>query len=245
MGGICELGSACSARGNSSETRVIAGPGPPGRLAADGGVPLTTRYISLLRLLTHTRGHRSTTFFQRGNSVPMHQIRLFLRSSSGINLPPQRQPASRSKRFSASATQRSRVSKLAGRWLAEREQEERKRRRSVYSRSAREKKVRGKSYRLHFSHVHSTRCYLIDISRCSALNSLQEDHAYLSDKYNALYHTTSQKLAARATELTTCERQVESLTAELYDEHEAAVSQSAEVLRLRFALDAHEAEEAS
>jgi hypothetical protein len=189
MGGICELGSACSARGNSSETRVIAGPGPPGRLAADGGVPLTTRYISLLRLLTHTRGHRSTTFFQRGNSVPMHQIRLFLRSSSGINLPPQRQPASRSKRFSASATQRSRVSKLAGRWLAEREQEERKRRRSVYSRRARKEKVRGKSCRLHF-YVHSTRRYLIDKSRCSALNTLQEDHAHLQDKYNTLFHTT-------------------------------------------------------
>jgi hypothetical protein len=72
------------------------------------------------------------------------------------------------------------------------------------------------------------------------LNSLQEDHTYLSDKYNTLYHTTSQKLAARATELTTCERQVESLAAELYDAHEAAVSQSAEILRLQSALDAHE-----
>jgi len=92
--------------------------------------------------------------------------------------------------------------------------------------------VRGNSCRLHFFHVHSTRRYLIHKSRCSALNSLQEDHAYLSDKYNTLYHTTSQKLAARAAELTACERPVESLTAELYDAHEAAVSKSAEILCL-------------
>jgi len=60
------------------------------------------------------------------------------------------------------------------------------------------------------------------------------------DKNNALSHTTFQKLAAQAAELTARERQVESLTAELYDAHEAAVSHSAEVLRLQFALDAHE-----
>ena len=105
--------------------------------------------------------------------------------------------------------------------------------------------MRGKSCRLHSSHVHSTRRYLIDKSRCFALNTLQEDHAHLPDKYNTLSHTTSQKLAARAAELTARERHVESLAAELYDAHEAAVSHSVEVLRLQSALDAHEAEGAS
>ena len=53
------------------------------------------------------------------------------------------------------------------------------------------------------------RRYLLDKSRCSALNTFKEDHAYLPDKYDALSHTTSQKLAARAAELTVHERQVE------------------------------------
>ncbi len=71
----------------------------------------------------------------------------------------------------------------------------------------------------------------------------------------SLSHTTSRKLAAQATELTTHERQVESLTTELHEAHEAAASHGAEVLRLQSTLDAHnttqadlsrhEAEEAS
>jgi mitotic spindle assembly checkpoint protein MAD1 len=89
----------------------------------------------------------------------------------------------------------------------------------------------------------------------SALSTLQEDHADLKDTYDALSHTTTQKLAAQAAELTARERQVESLSAELHSAHEAAATHSAEVLRLQAALDAHsttqtdisrhEAEEAS
>jgi mitotic spindle assembly checkpoint protein MAD1 len=89
----------------------------------------------------------------------------------------------------------------------------------------------------------------------SALNALQEDHADLKDKFDSLSHTTSQKLAAQAADLTGREHQVESLTAELREAHEAATTHSAEVLRLQSALDSqvatqadvsrHEAEEAS
>jgi hypothetical protein len=62
--------------------------------------------------------------------------------------------------------------------------------------------VGGKSRRLHFPHAHLTPRYLLDNRRCSALNISQEDHAYLPDKSDALSHTTSRKLAARAAELT-------------------------------------------
>ena len=87
------------------------------------------------------------------------------------------------------------------------------------------------------------------------MNTLQEDHGDLQDKYNSLSHTTTQKLAAQAAELTARERQVGSLSAELHSAQEAAATHSAEVLRLQSALDAqtttqtdlarHEAEEAS
>ena len=89
----------------------------------------------------------------------------------------------------------------------------------------------------------------------SALNTLQEDHADLQDKYDSLSHTTTQKLAVQAAELMARERQVESLSAELHSAQEAATTHSAEVLRLKSALDVqtttqtdvarHEAEEAS
>ena len=87
------------------------------------------------------------------------------------------------------------------------------------------------------------------------MGTLQEDHADLKDKYDALSHTTTQKLAAQAAELTARERQAESLSTELRSAHEAAATHSAEILRLQSALDAqsttqtdfarHEAEEAS
>ena len=87
------------------------------------------------------------------------------------------------------------------------------------------------------------------------MSTLQEDHADLQDKYDALSHTTTQKLATQAAELTARERQVESLSAELHSTQEVATSHSAEVLHLQSALDAHsttqtdlarhEAEEAS
>lgn len=87
------------------------------------------------------------------------------------------------------------------------------------------------------------------------MSTLQEDHADLQDKYTSLSHTTAQKLAAQAAELTARERQVESLSAELHSAQEVATTHSAEVLRLQSTLDAqtttqtdlarHEAEEAS
>jgi mitotic spindle assembly checkpoint protein MAD1 len=75
----------------------------------------------------------------------------------------------------------------------------------------------------------------------SALGTLQEEHSDLQDKYDALSHATSQKLATQAAELTSRERQVDSLSAELREAHEAATSRSAEVLRLQSSLDAHAA----
>lgn len=87
------------------------------------------------------------------------------------------------------------------------------------------------------------------------MNTLQEDHADLQDKYDSLSHTTTQKLAAQAAELTARERQVGSLSAELHSAQEAAATHSAEVLRLQSDLDSQtttqtdfarrEAEEAS
>lgn len=87
------------------------------------------------------------------------------------------------------------------------------------------------------------------------MNTLQEDHADLQDKYDSLSHTTTQKLAVQAAELTARERQVDSLSAELHSVREEATTHSAEVLRLKSVLDAqtttqtdvtrHEAEEAS
>ena len=71
--------------------------------------------------------------------------------------------------------------------------------------------------------------------------ALQEDHyADLQHKYDALSHTTSQKLAAQAAEPTAREHQVESLTIELHEAHEAAAAHSVEVLCLQSALDAHD-----
>jgi mitotic spindle assembly checkpoint protein MAD1 len=87
------------------------------------------------------------------------------------------------------------------------------------------------------------------------LNTLQEDHADLQDKYDSLSHTTTKRLASQSAELTARERQVESLSAELHSAQEAAATHSAEVLHLQSALDAqtttqtdlarHQAEEAS
>jgi seryl-tRNA synthetase len=85
----------------------------------------------------------------------------------------------------------------------------------------------------------------------TALNALQEDHANLQDKFNTLSHTTSQKLAAQAMDLTGHEHQVESLTAKLCEAHEAATTHSAEVLHLQSQVPTqadvswHKAEEAS
>jgi mitotic spindle assembly checkpoint protein MAD1 len=87
------------------------------------------------------------------------------------------------------------------------------------------------------------------------LSTLEEGHADLQDKYDSLTHTTTQKLAAQAAELTARERQVDSLSTELHSVQEAATTHSAEVLRLQSTLDAqtttqtdfarHQAEEAS
>ncbi|KAH9987053.1 spindle assembly checkpoint component Mad1 [Russula vinacea] len=125
------------------------------------------------------------------------------------------------------------------RLLAEREQEERGEKERV-SKEHEEEKIKAEQ------DIRALR---------SALSTLQEDHADLNDKYDALSHATTQKLAAQAAELTARERQVESLSAELHSAHEAAATHSAEVLRLQSALDAntttqtdlarHEAEEAS
>jgi len=87
------------------------------------------------------------------------------------------------------------------------------------------------------------------------LSTLKEEHADLKDTYDALSHSTTQKLATQAAELTARERQAEALSAELHSAHEAAATHGAEILRLQTALDAqsttqtdiarHEAEEAS
>jgi hypothetical protein len=60
--------------------------------------------------------------------------------------------------------------------------------------------------------------------------TFEEDQADLQDKYDLIFHTTSQKLAAPAAELTSCERQVESsLTPHrhvgLHDVHESRIPQ--------------------
>jgi hypothetical protein len=59
-----------------------------------------------------------------------------------------------------------------------------------------------------------------------------EDRADLQDKCDTILHTSSPKLTALATELTTREQQVESLTAELHEVHETATSHSAKALRM-------------
>jgi seryl-tRNA synthetase len=88
-------------------------------------------------------------------------------------------------------------------------------------------------------------------SLCTALNALQEDHANLQDKFNTLSHTTSQKLATQAVDLNRHEHQVELLTTELCEAHEAATTHSAEVLHLQSQVPTqadvsrHNAEEAS
>jgi mitotic spindle assembly checkpoint protein MAD1 len=78
----------------------------------------------------------------------------------------------------------------------------------------------------------------------SALSTLQEDHVDLQDKFDALSHTTSQKLAAQAAGLTAYECQVESLSSQLREAHAEAASHTAEVLRLQSALDAQTATQA-
>ena len=65
----------------------------------------------------------------------------------------------------------------------------------------------------------------------------------MQDKLDALSHSTSQKLAAQAAELTSREHQVDTLTAELRASQDAAALHSAEVLRLQSALDAQAAAE--
>ncbi|KAH9957583.1 hypothetical protein BC827DRAFT_1224448 [Russula dissimulans] len=111
------------------------------------------------------------------------------------------------------------------RWLAGREQEEKEEKERV-SKEHEEQKTKADQ------DIRSLR---------SALGTLQEEHADLQDKYDALSHTTSQKLATQAAELTSRERQVDALSAELHEAHEAATSRSAEVLRLQSSLDAHAA----
>ncbi|KAH9031164.1 MAD-domain-containing protein [Lactarius hengduanensis] len=91
--------------------------------------------------------------------------------------------------------------------------------------------------------------------RTKADQDSKVDYADLQDTLDTLSHTTSQKLAAQAAELTSRERQVDSLSVELRASHDAAAAHSAEVLRLQSALDAqataqadlsrHDAEEAS
>lgn len=143
------------------------------------------------------------------------------------------------------------------RWLAEREQEEREEKERISS-EREEEKVRGMaviSLLLTRPYVVQTKADQDVRSLRSALNTLTEDHADLQDKYDALSHSTSQKLAAQAAQLTAHEHQVESLSAELREAHAAAASRSAEVLRLQSAVDAQattqadltrrEAEEAS
>ncbi|KAH8978120.1 MAD-domain-containing protein [Lactarius hatsudake] len=125
------------------------------------------------------------------------------------------------------------------RWLAEREQEEREEKERVSKEREDEKTKADQDVR----------------SLRSELSALKEDYADLQDKLDALSHTTSQKLAAQAAELTSRERQVDSLSAELRASHDAAAAHSAEALRLQSALDAqataqadlsrHDAEEAS
>jgi mitotic spindle assembly checkpoint protein MAD1 len=77
----------------------------------------------------------------------------------------------------------------------------------------------------------------------SELSTLKEDYADLQDKLDSLTHTTSQKLATQAAELTSREHQVDTLTAELRASQDAAALHSAEALRLQSALDAHAAAE--
>ncbi|KAH8991756.1 MAD-domain-containing protein [Lactarius hatsudake] len=125
------------------------------------------------------------------------------------------------------------------RWLAEREQEEREKNERVSKEREDEKTKVDQDAR----------------SLRSELSALKEDYADLQDKLDALSHTTSQKLAAQAAELTSRERQVDSLSTELRASHDAAAAHSAEALRLQSALDAqataqadlsrHDAEEAS
>ncbi|KAH9021777.1 MAD-domain-containing protein [Lactarius pseudohatsudake] len=125
------------------------------------------------------------------------------------------------------------------RWLAEREQEEREEKERVSKEREDEKTKADQDVR----------------SLRSELSTLKEDCADLQDKLDALSHTTSQKLAAQAAELTSRERQVDSLSAELRASHDAAAAHSAEALCLQSALDAqataqadlsrHDAEEAS
>ncbi|KAH9165300.1 mitotic checkpoint protein-domain-containing protein [Lactarius sanguifluus] len=116
------------------------------------------------------------------------------------------------------------------RWLAEREQEEREEMERVSKEREDEKAKADQDVR----------------SLRSELSALKEDYADLQDKVDALSHTTSQKLAAQAAELTSRERQVDSLSAELRASHDAAAAHSAEALRLQSAdLSRHDAEEAS
>jgi mitotic spindle assembly checkpoint protein MAD1 len=75
----------------------------------------------------------------------------------------------------------------------------------------------------------------------SELGTFKEDRADLQDKHDSLSHTTSQKLATQAAELTAREHQVESLSAQLREAHEAAAAHSTEALRLQSSLDAHTA----
>ncbi|KAI9452687.1 MAD-domain-containing protein [Lactarius psammicola] len=114
------------------------------------------------------------------------------------------------------------------RWLAEREQEEREEKERVSKERDDEKAKADQDVR-----------YLR-----SELSTLKEDYADLQDKLDALSHSTSQKLAAQAAELTSRERQVDSLSAELRASHDAAAAHSAEALRLQSALDAQEAVQA-
>ncbi|KAI0294902.1 mitotic checkpoint protein-domain-containing protein [Multifurca ochricompacta] len=125
------------------------------------------------------------------------------------------------------------------RWLAEREQEEREEKDRV-SKELEEEKTKAD---------HDIR------SLRSSLSILQEDHVDLQDKYDSLSHSTSQKIATQAAELTSLSHQVESLSVNLREAYAASETHSAEVLRLQSALDAqaasqadlsrHEAEEAT
>jgi len=129
------------------------------------------------------------------------------------------------------------------RWLAEREQEEREETERVLKERDQEKVSGQISHRPLLQPLASTKTKADQDIRSlrSALGTLQEEHADLQDKHDALSHATSQKLATQAAELSSRERQVDSLSAELREAHEAATSRSAEVLRLQSSLDTHAA----
>ena len=132
------------------------------------------------------------------------------------------------------------------RWLAEREQEEREEKERVSKEREDEKvrKQRRNNDTIETDGTLKTKADQDARSLRSELSTLKEDYADLQDKLDALSHSTSQKLAAQAAELTSREHQVVTLTAELRASQDAAAAHSAEALRLQSALDSQAAEQA-